>query len=69
MKPTFSQVVQTSVDGTEVPIARQIFPVWDFEMAFDILRNQSEDPFPGFILMEDGSYILQEDGSRIKMES
>lgn len=69
MKPTFSQVVQTSVDGTEVPVARQIFPIWDFEMTFEILRNQSDDPFPGFILMEDGSYILQEDASHIEMES
>lgn len=42
-KPTFSSIVQTSVSGREVSSARQAYPLWEFELTFELLREQTQN--------------------------
>jgi hypothetical protein len=67
MKPTYSQSVTTHVSGAETLVARQVFPLWDFEMTFEVLANVPST-VDGFILQEDNFFILQEDGGLIEQE-
>jgi len=49
-RPTFSSVVLTAVTGREVGSARQGFPLWEFELTFEILRDQTLNIVPDLYL-------------------
>jgi hypothetical protein len=46
IKPTFASLVQTSVSGVEVKSARQAYPLYEFEVPFEVLRDQLQNPTP-----------------------
>lgn len=53
-KPTFASLVQTPPSGREVTGAQQIYPLWEFELTYEVLRDQSQNtakfaPTLGFI--------------------
>lgn len=45
-KPTFASIVATSVSGREVRSPQQAFPLWEFEVPFEILRDQTQNIDP-----------------------
>lgn len=45
-RPTFASLVQSPVSGREVTNSEQIYPLWEFELPFEILRDQSQNQTP-----------------------
>ncbi len=47
-KPTFKTLIQSPKSGREVTRFQQIYPLWEFELTFEILRDQTQNqiPFP-----------------------
>ena len=43
MKPATAALVTTSVSGVETRSVRQIYPLWDFEVPFEVLRDQTQN--------------------------
>ena len=42
-KPTFASIVQSPPSGREVTGSQQVYPLWEFELPFEILRDQSQN--------------------------
>ena len=42
-KPAFSSIVAEPVSGAEITAAVQAFPLWDFELTYEILRSQTQN--------------------------
>ncbi len=46
LRPVFSTIVQTSVSGVETRSARQAYPLWEFELKFERLADQTQNQVP-----------------------
>ena len=59
-RPLFNTNVSRSASGREVRTAYQLYPLWEFEVTFDLLRSQSSyseyQQLLGFVLMMLGQY-------------
>ncbi len=42
-RPTFASMVQSPPSGREVTGFQQIYPLWEFELPFEILRDQTQN--------------------------
>ena len=42
-RPTFATIVQTAVSGREVSSAQQAYPLWEFELTYEGLREQTQN--------------------------
>lgn len=45
-KPTFATIVQTAVSGREVTSAQQAYPLWEFELTYEVLREITQNQTP-----------------------
>lgn len=45
-KPTFASLVKSPKSGREATGFQQIFPLWEFDLSFEILRDQSQNQTP-----------------------
>jgi uncharacterized protein (TIGR02217 family) len=45
-RPTFATTVQTPKSGREVTNFQQYLPVWEFELVYEILRDQTQNTIP-----------------------
>lgn len=45
-KPTFASLVHSPPSGREVTGFQQVYPLWEFELPFEILRDQSQNQSP-----------------------
>lgn len=57
-RPNFSTDVQRSVSGREVAAAFMSYPIWDWELSFEILRETASEfqSLAGFFLARQGRY-------------
>ncbi len=46
MKPSTASIVATMVSGVETRSSRQAYPVWDFEVPFELLRDETQNVVP-----------------------
>ena len=47
-KPTFASAVAEAVTGREVTSARQAYPLWEFELTYEVLRDFTQNQTPDF---------------------
>lgn len=43
VRPTYSSIVQTSVSGVEQISAKQAYPLWEFEIMFELLADETQN--------------------------
>ncbi len=46
VRPTFSSIAATTVSGIEITAVRQVFPLWEFELTFEVLSDQTQNIAP-----------------------
>lgn len=42
-KPTYASMSATTVSGREITVANQAFPLWEFELTYEVLREQTQN--------------------------
>lgn len=45
-RPTFASLVFTAVSGRETRSAQQAYPLWEFELTYDFLKDQTQNSTP-----------------------
>lgn len=58
-RPTFATIVQRAASGREVRAALQSFPIWEWQLAYDLLRDDAASALRtlmGFFLRRQGAY-------------
>ncbi|HJS32690.1 MAG TPA: DUF2460 domain-containing protein [Alphaproteobacteria bacterium] len=58
-RPTFSTIVQRAASGREVRAALQSFPIWEWQLAYDVLRDDAAGDLRtlmGFFLRRQGAF-------------
>lgn len=60
VRPTYASIVATSANGVEQVSAQQSYPLWEFEVPFELLADEMRNPNPDISYFTSGQSELQQ---------